>query len=328
MHSVFLDLQGLDDRDLAPLRQCCESLTCYPNTPADLVAKRIADAQVVIVNKVCLDAELINNAPHLRLICVAATGTNNVDLAAAKARGVAVFNCQAYGVASVVQHTFALILALSTNLLNYHRSVQQGQWSRASQFCLLDYPITELAGKTLGIIGYGHLGQGVAALGRAFGMQVLIAARLHQQPVPPGRVALAELLPQVDILSLHCPLNDTTRNLIGQAELAQMKPSALLINVARGGIVDEAALLEALERRQIAGAALDVLSQEPPPANHPLLQVQRDNLIITPHCAWGSGEARQRIIAQLAENIRLFQGTSQGGTHGGTESAAAQRRMV
>jgi glycerate dehydrogenase len=215
-----------------------------------------------------------------------------------------VCNCQAYGIDSVVQHVFSMMLALHTNLLAYHAAVQAGRWQTASQFCFLDYPIIELRGKTLGIVGFGNLGRGIAEIARAFGMKVVVAGR----PGNPqdDRPSLREMLAEVDVLTLHCPLTDQTRNLLNTETFALMKPTAFLINCARGGIVDESALVEALETKKIAGAAVDVLSIEPPKDSNPLLEAKLPNLIITPHVAWASKEARQRIIDQTVENIRAF----------------------
>ncbi len=307
MRTVFLDRDSLDfgDLDLSLLSQAVETFTCYSSTEPEAVAERISNAEIIIVNKVVLDEALMRQAPALKLICVAATGTNNVDLDAASRLGVCVCNCQGYGTASVAQHVFTLVLALSTSLLRYHQAVQAGAWGRSRQFCLLDYPIMELEGKTLGIVGYGELGQAVARLAEAFGMRVLIAARSGTAPSA-GRLALSELLPQVDVLSLHCPLTDATRDLIGAEQLALLKPGALLINAARGGVVNELALLAALQSGRLGGAGVDVLSEEPPRNGNPLLGAELPNLIVTPHSAWGSCEARQRIVGQLSENIQAW----------------------
>ncbi len=305
---VFLDRDSLDQKDLdfTPLDTCLAHMQYYTASQPNEVQARLANAQVVIVNKVLLTADLLDQAPHLQLINVAATGTNNVDLQAARQRGITVCNCQGYGTASVVQHVFGLILALTTHLLDYQQAVKNGLWQKASQFCLLDFPIRELNGKTLGIVGYGELGRNVAQVAQAFGMRVLIAQRPGSTEIPDGRLPLVELLPQVDILTLHCPLTPQTRHLIGAAELALMRPTALLINAARGGIVDEMALAAALRAGQLAGAGVDVLSEEPPQSGNPLLADDIPNLIVTPHCAWGSREARQRVVHQLAENIVAF----------------------
>lgn len=309
MNAIFLDFASLDQDDLqledlnAIFQQ---QLTLYPTTsPAELLP-RVQSAEVIISNKVLLDAATLQQCPQLKLILISATGTNNVDLEQARRQGVVVCNCQGYGTAAVAQHTLMLMLNLATSFVPYHQAVQQGQWQRSSQFCLLDYPIVELAGKTLGIVGYGELGQAVAKLAEAFGMQVKIAA-LANRPQSASRVPFAELLPQVDFLSLHCPLTKDTRDLIGPAEFAAMKHSAFLVNCARGGIVNEAALAEALQSGQIAGAAMDVLSVEPPKQGNILLDPAIPNLILTPHSAWGSVDARQRIVQQMVENVIAFQ---------------------
>lgn len=305
--AVFLDHASLDlgDLDLAPLRQVFGELTLYDATASEQVAERLQGAQVAISNKVRLDAATLAACPELRLILVAATGTNNVDLAAARARGITVANCQGYGTASVAQHALMLLLALATRLPDYQAAVRDGAWQRSSQFCLLDFPIIELQGKTLGILGHGELGGAFARLAEALGMHVLYGA-LPGRPARTDRLPLDALLPQVDALSLHCPLTEQTRHLIGAAELALMKPQALLINTARGGLVDEQALADALRAGRLGGAAFDVLSEEPPRHGNPLLAADIPRLIVTPHNAWGSREARQRIVGQLSENAAAF----------------------
>ncbi|WP_421864045.1 2-hydroxyacid dehydrogenase [Motiliproteus sp.] len=307
MKAVFLDQGSLDrsDLDLSAIAAQVDELMLFDRTQPSEVAARLAGVQIAIVNKVVLDAALIESLPNLKLICIAATGTNNVDLQAAAKQGVVVSNCQGYGTASVVQHTLCLMLALATRLPDYSAAVQRGDWGRSEQFCLLDFPIMELAGKTLGIVGYGELGQGVARIAEALGMEVLIAARPGTVPAE-GRLALEQLLPRVDLLSLHCPLTDQSRHLIDSRALALMKPGALLINAARGGIVDEPALAQALKSGHLGGAAMDVLSQEPPRDGNVLLDPDIPNLILTPHSAWGSQEARQRIVEQIGENIEAF----------------------
>lgn len=307
MLGVFLDQETVDndDLDLGRLRAALPDWRWYRVTRPEEVIPRIAEANVVVSNKVHLDEAALRAAPNLRLIAIAATGTNNVDLDAAHRLGIAVSNIRAYATPAVVQHVFALMLALSTKLIDYHQAVREGRWQRAPQFCLLDYPVREIAGKTLGIVGYGELGRGVARVAEAFGMNVLVAGR-PGRPAEPGRVPLPELLPQVDVLSLHTPLTPETRGLIGARELALMKPDALLINTARGGIVDEAALADALRQGRLGGAGVDVLSVEPPTDTNPLLAPDIPNLIVTPHTAWASREARQRAVDQVAENIRAF----------------------
>jgi glycerate dehydrogenase len=216
-----------------------------------------------------------------------------------------VCNVDGYATPSVVQHVFTLLLALTTRFNEYTSAVKQGDWSRSSFFCLLDYPIRELDGKTIGIVGYGHLGRAVASIAEAFGMTVLLAKR-NIEDTRPGRVALHDLLPQVDVLSLHCPLTEETRGMIAADELALMKKDAVLINTARGGLVDEYALLDALKAHQIGGAGLDVLEKEPPPPGYPILKADLPNLIITPHTAWASRESRQRLLDEIALNIEAF----------------------
>ena len=307
MHAVFLDHASLDlgDLDLSPLQQCFASLQLHEQSSPDQVSTRLQSASVAISNKAPLTAASFAANPQLKLVLVAATGTNNVDLAAAQAHGVTVCNCRAYGTPSVAQHTLLLLLALATRLTDYQQAVGDGAWQQASQFCLLDFPIMELQGKTLGLLGHGELGSAVGKLAEAFGMRVLLG-QLPGRPAQTNRLSLDELLPQVDALSLHCPLTEQTRNLIGARELALMKPQALLINTARGGLVDEQALADALRAGQLGGAALDVLSEEPPRHGNPLLAADIPRLIITPHNAWASREARQRIVSQLAENATAF----------------------
>jgi glycerate dehydrogenase len=301
--AVFLDLASLDlgDLDLSPLHAAFAELQLYEQSSPEQLIERLRGARVAIVNKVPLDAATLAACPDLKLVLIAATGTNNVDLAAARALGICVSNCQAYGTQAVAQHTLMLLLALAGSLPEYQQSISAGHWQQAKQFCLLDYPIIELEGKTLGLLGHGELGSAVARLAQAFGMRVLLG-QLPGRPLRAERLALAELLPQVDVLSLHCPLNEHTQHLIGAAELALLKPSAFLLNTARGGLVDEQALANALRRGQLGGAAFDVLSTEPPRADNPLLAGDIPRLIITPHCAWGSREARQRMVLQLVEN--------------------------
>ncbi len=307
MKAVFLDAATLgDDVDLDPIRAVVEELVLHQHTGPDQVAERIAGFDTVLTNKVVLGAEHFSASPELKRIAVTATGLNNIDLEAARSAGIKVMNVTGYGRPAVAQHTLALILALATRLLDYHRDVQDGRWARSPQFCLMDHPILELEGRTLGIIGYGDLGKGVADRARAFGMKVLLGCRPGQEPGEVDgypRIPLAELLPQVDVLSLHCLLTDDTRNLIGARELEKMKPEALLINTSRGGLVDEQALADALRAGTIGGAGFDVLTEEPPRNGNPLLAKDIPNLIITPHSAWASREARQRIVGITAANL-------------------------
>jgi glycerate dehydrogenase len=308
MLGVFLDRDSLDlgDLDFSRLEELLPEMRYYPATAPHQTGDRIREATVVISNKVVLNDAALARAPGLRLICVAATGTNNIDLEAAAGRGITVCNAQGYGTPSVVQHVYTLMLNLFTRFTDYHQAVTEGRWQRADQFCLLDYPIRELAGKTLGIIGYGELGHAVAALAKAFGMQVLVAQRPGTVEIEDHRIPLPALLPRVDVLSIHCPLTPATKGLIGEWELALMRRDAILINTARGGIVDEHALAQALRRGALGGAGVDVLTEEPPAHGNPLLDPGIPNLIVTPHCAWGSLESRQRLIDQLGENIQRF----------------------
>lgn len=309
--AVFLDHRSLDlgDLDLSSLSACFSDLQLYPHSNASQTIERLQGAQVAISNKVPLDAKVFAACPELKLVLVAATGTNPIDLAAARAHGVSVCNCQGYGTPSVAQHTLMLLLALATRLSDYQRDVRAGHWQQAQQFCLLDHPIIELHGKTLGLLGHGELGGAVAKLAEAFGMRVLLG-QLPGRPARADRLPLDELLPQVDALTLHCPLNDHTRNLIGTRELRLMKPTAFLINTARGGLINEQALADTLRTGHLGGAATDVLTQEPPKDGNVLLAADIPRLIITPHSAWGSREARQRIVGQLSENaLAFFNGT-------------------
>lgn len=306
LSTVFLDRATLDlgDLDLSALQAACASFTSYSGTTPAEAAERMVGQQVVITNKVVIDRALMQANPQLKLILIAATGTNNVDLQAARELGIVVCNCQAYGTPAVAQHTLMLMLVLITRFESYRQAVREGAWQRSSQFCLLNYPIGELSGRTLGILGFGELGQAVGRLAEAFGMRVLVGALPGREQ--PGRPSVADLLPQVDVLSLHCPLTEQTRDLIGAAQLASMKQGSLLINTGRGGLVNELALADALRSGHLGGAACDVLTVEPPVNGNPLLDATLPNLVITPHSAWGSREARQRIVGQLEANLRSF----------------------
>ncbi|TNF82864.1 2-hydroxyacid dehydrogenase [Pseudomonas sp. ICMP22404] len=310
--AVFLDHPSLDlgDLDLAPLRNCFDELQLFARTTPNLVIERLKGATVAITNKVVIDAAAMAASPELKLILISATGTNNVDLTAARHHGITVCNCQGYGTPSVAQHTIMLLLNLATRLADYQKAVGDGRWQQASQFCLLDYPIVELQGKTLGLLGHGELGSAVGRLAEAFGMRVLLG-QIPGRPARPDRLPLDQLLSQVDALTLHCPLNEHTRHFIGARELATLKPGAFVINTARGGLIDEQALADALRNGHLGGAATDVLSVEPPTQGNPLLASDIPRLIITPHNAWGSREARQRIVGQLTENAQgFFSGTA------------------
>jgi len=307
MRGVVLDLDSLSpqDLDLHPLQQQLDHWDLHPYTAPDQVGERIADAQVVVTNKVELTAAHLQSCPTLKLICVAATGTNNIDLDAATTAGVQVSNARDYATASVVEHVFALLLTLTRRLDRYRQRVDEGDWCDSREFCLFDETIGELSGHTLGIIGYGVLGQAVAQMARAFSMEVQVMQSLHGASCP-DRVSLETLLETSDIISLHCPLSDSTRGLINSSALARMKPTAILINTARGGIVDEQALVNALRQNRLQAAAVDVIGQEPPEKNNPLLEFHSPRLIVTPHVAWASQPARQRLVNELSENIAAF----------------------
>jgi len=281
----------------------------YPATLPGQVVERLRGAAVAITNKVPLDAAAIAALPELKMIAVSATGTNNVDLDACRARGIVVSNIRGYAEHTVPEHVIALLLALSRNLVAWRETLLAGGWQQSSQFCLFDHPIRDLHGATLGLIGSGTLGNGVARLAEAFGMRVLRAERKAAATVRPGYTAFGDVLAQADAISLHCPLTPETTGLIGEAELQAMKPSALLINTARGGIVDEAALIRALTEGWIAGAGFDVITAEPPPAGHPMVDpalLARPNFLLTPHVAWSSRPAMQALADQLIDNIEAF----------------------
>jgi glycerate dehydrogenase len=305
--AVILDLATISrgDIDLTVLDQTSYCWQFHEETRAEDTLQHVSEAEVVVSNKVVLGREILQQCPQLKLICIAATGTNNVDLAAARELGIAVANVANYSTPAVVQHVFAMILGLTTRLRQYQDAVMEGEWQRSSQFCLLDFPIREIQGKVLGIVGYGNLGKAVARVAEAFGMEVRLAQR-PGAPASPGRIELDRLLPQADILSLHCPLTPETKHLIGKRELNLMKTDALLINTARGGIVNETALAEALRQNKLGGAGIDVLEKEPPRAGNVLFDPDIPNLIITPHTAWASRESRQRLTNEVAENILAF----------------------
>ena len=272
------------------------------------VAERLADATIAIVNKRRLSAAIIAGLPALQMVAIAATGYNNVDLDACRARGIVVSNVRGYARETVPEHVFALLLALARQIGPFHRSVAAGRWQKSEQFCYFDYPIRDLAGQTLGLLGSGTLGQGVARIAAAFGMRVVLGEHKGAAACRDGYLPFERLIREADVISLHCPLTDTTRHLIGAPELAAMKPTAILINTARGGLVDEAALADALRARQIGGAGFDVLTEEPPITN-PLLApdlLDAGNFILTPHVAWSSREAMQTLADQLIDNIEAF----------------------
>jgi glycerate dehydrogenase len=274
--------------------------------PGEIV-ERCAGAHIVIVNKVPMSAEHIDALPDLAMIAVSATGTDKIDLAACAQRGIVVSNVRNYALNTVPEHVFALILALRRSIPAYRRSVTQGAWHASGQFCYFDYPIADLAGARLGIIGAGAIGSAVARLAEAFGMEVQCAGRRGEAQTKAGRVPFERVLETSDVITLHCPLTPETKGLIGDREFARMERRPLLINAARGGLVDEPALIRALDRDLIAGAGFDVATEEPAPPDHPLLTLAgRPNFILTPHVAWASAQAIQALADQLIDNIEAF----------------------
>jgi glycerate dehydrogenase len=306
---VFLDRATLPDFIALKAFAFEHEVTAYDQTaPAD-VAQRIRNAHIVITNKVPVSAQDVAQASELKLVAVAATGTNIVDIEACRDKGIVVTNIRNYAVNTVPEHTLALIFALRRSLLPYHRSVGQGRWAQSGQFCYFDYPVSDLADSTIGIFGSGALGSAVARRAQALGMKVLFAARKGETDVKETHTLFEEVIAQADILTLHLPLTPATRHMIGAAELAQMKPTAILINTARGGLVDEAALAEALENNSIGGAGFDVVTQEPMPDTHPFMRLMnRPDFILTPHVAWASRQAIQSLADQLVDNINAFVG--------------------
>jgi glycerate dehydrogenase len=308
LKTVFLDYDTVSNGDLdtAGLREAAGDLILYESSESK-IAERIYAADAVLLNKLELTRELLLGAPRLKLIALAATGTNNVDLMAARERGIAVCNVRGYCTASVVQQVWGLILSLTQHVHEFSRLSKDGSWATDEGGTVMSHPIRELQGRVFGVVGWGELGRGAARVAEAFGMRVAIANRSGEPPQP-GRLRLDELLANADIVSLHCPLTDSTRGLIGARELKLMKPDALLINTARGALIDSAALAAALKAGRLGGAGIDVLPQEPPVDGDPLLDGQIPNLLVTPHIAWAAREARQRCIDEMAANIRDFRG--------------------
>ena len=309
MTAVFLDFATLGSKDVdpSPLRGTLPELQFFDSTPAPLVGERIAEKEFVFVNKVRLGREELQRAEALRYIGVAATGTDNIDKDFARERGIAVTNIQRYCTQSVVEHVIGVMLMMTHSLQPYREDVARGDWQKAETFCLLSRPIRELSSLTLGIVGYGELGHAVGDAAKRLGMRVLVSERPGEPQTGNGqRVDFETLLGEVDVLTLHCPLNEATRGLINRDTLARMKPDAYLINTARGALVDSDALVEALRNGRLAGAAVDVLAEEPPGDDESLLAYQGDRLIVTPHIAWSSVTARQRAIEELAANVAAF----------------------
>jgi glycerate dehydrogenase len=304
-HLVFLDRATLP----VPLRRpgFVHTWAEHSDTPPSEVANRLEGATIAISNKVPITAETLAAVPTLRLVAMAATGTDVVDLVACKKAGVDVVNVRDYAGGSVAEHVFALLLALRRSLLPHLDGARGGAWAASRQFCLHGPPVSDLERSTLGIIGLGVLAQSVKIRAEAFGMRVVVAERRGATVVRPGRLAFDEVLATADVISLHCPLTPETRHLIDSRALALMKPQAILINTARGALVDDRALLQALDAGRIAGAGLDVLDAEPPPADHPLLRQADPRLLVTPHVAWASAQSMARLGEQLVALIEAWE---------------------
>jgi glycerate dehydrogenase len=317
MKAVFPDFDSLGpaDLDLSALHQTLPGIRLFASSTPDEARERIAGCEILIVNKVQLDRSLLSANPALRLVCLAATGSDNIDLRAVRELGITVCNIRNYCTASVVQHVFGMLLSLNLRLDEYRRLLADGAWQRSPHFCLLDYPVRELAGRSFGIVGYGQLGRAVARVAQAFGMRVLVSRSLRtnadagendtDDPVVERR-DLPELLASCDVLSLHCPLTPATRHLINAETLQLMRSDAVLINTARGALVDGPALLAALRSGRLGGAGIDVLPEEPPASGNPLLEARLPNLLVTPHIAWAAREARQRALDEVVANVRAF----------------------
>ncbi len=304
----FLDRATISPETVVRAPGFTHEWVTFDRTTTEDAAARIADADIVVVNKVRLSAQTLAAAKKLKLIAVAATGTDNIDLTACKQYGIVVSNVRNYALHTVSEHTFALIFSLRRSICAYRDAVKAGRWQEAGQFCFFDYPIRDLTASTLGVVGDGVLGQSVAAMGRAFGMRVLFSA--HKGRTGQGRIytPFDEVLRQADVLTLHCPLNAQTRHMIGAAEFEQMTRKPLLINTGRGGLVDESAVGPALQAGHISGAAFDVTSTEPPPVDHPFMALlDRPDFILTPHVAWASAQAIQALADQLIDNIEAFE---------------------
>lgn len=309
LNIVFLDRTGIPATHDIPRPSFPHTWTEYDRTSADETFERAKDADIVITSKVLFGRELMAKLPKLKLIAITATGTNNVDMVAAKELGITVKNVTGYSSVTVPEHVLGMMFALKHSLVGYHRDqITSDRWATCGQFCYTDYPITDIRGSTLGVFGKGNLGTEVGRLAGLLGMNVLYAEHKGATTIREGYTSFDEVLKQADIVTLHCPLTETTQNLINADTLAMMKPSAYLINTGRGPLIDEAALLKALESGTIAGAALDVLVKEPPEKDNPLIQAAKrlPNLLITPHVAWASDSAVTILVNKVAQNIEEF----------------------
>ncbi len=303
-HVVFLERDSIKARVRRPNFE--HTYEEYAHTTSDQIVPHLQHATVAIINKVQLSDEILAQLPNLKMIAVTATGYDGIDISACRKHGITVANIRNYAVHTVPEHVFAMVLALRRNLLAYRQEIEEGAWQKSEQFCLFTHHITELYGSTMGIVGEGAIGQGAAIIARGFGMRVLFACHPSPKKKDVVLTPFDQVLAESDIVSLHCPLTPATRDLIGIDELRSMKRSALLINTARGGLVNEAALVQALDEGLIAGAGVDVLTVEPPANGNPLLDLRRPNFILTPHVAWASDEATQSLADQLIDNIEAW----------------------
>ncbi|MGF1731886.1 D-2-hydroxyacid dehydrogenase [Photobacterium kasasachensis] len=304
---VFLDRDTIPAHIQLPQPNFSHEWHQYPATAPQQVLSRLQQATIAISNKVVLDADTLSQLPRLKMVAIAATGTNNVDLDYCHQHGITVSNIRGYASDSVPEHVIALMFALRRNLMGYHQDIQTGVWQQKKQFCFFTHPIGDINGSTLGIIGSGSLGRAVAKLAQALGMEVLFAERKGQPKCREGYTPFSDVVEQADILTLHCPLTAETANLIGRQELRQMKPSSLLINTGRGGLVDEQALVDALQQGEIGGAGVDVFTAEPADDSNPLVaHAHLPNLLLTPHIAWGADSAIQTLANQLVDNLNRF----------------------
>lgn len=305
---VFLDRATIPAHIQVPRPSFEHQWEEYGLTSPEQVVERVADADIVISNKVILDQQVLAQLPKLRMVAVAATGFNNVDVDYCANHNIAVANVQGYATRSVPEHVIAMLFALRRNLFGYHQDIAAGEWQRDKQFCFFTHPIGDINGSSLGVVGSGALGEATAKLAQALGMEVLFAERKGATECRPGYVPFEEVLEQSDAITLHCPLNEHTRNLISDAELKRMKPTAILINTGRGGLVDEQATVDALKNGEISAAGFDVFTQEPADESNPLIaNMAMPNLLLTPHVAWGSDSSIQRLAEILIENINAFE---------------------
>ena len=307
MKAVFLDRGSFPTHINIQLPEQIKDVVEYENTSLEQVAERIKDASIVLTNKVVVDADAINGTSALELVQVMATGTNNVDLDACRDKNITVQNVADYSIISVPEHTFSMLLALRRNLVSYLDAVKAGKWSSSDYFCFLDYPVKDLSGSTMAIIGRGTLGKKVAAIALAFGMHVVFADHKGSSNIRAGYIPFEEALAVADVISINCPLTADTKDLISDNEFSLMKKSCLLLNISRGGIVDEHALVRAFDSNAIAGAAFDVATQEPMPLDHPLQALTKyPNFLLTPHIAWASDEAMQTLVDMAMDKITSF----------------------